>query len=135
MTVKEVLLEQFTACYDVDGWFVALKNTLDGVTPQQALWKAEGTNNSIWETLSHLNFYLYAYLQRFKGMEYEYPVSDNDKTFSTGEPEQWDRELARTEQIMTEFRDLISSADESKFDEAVSASDQMKWAQKLAHIN
>src|SRR5687767_7559614 len=123
MSVKEVLLEQFTACYDIDGWFVALKNALDGVTPEQALWKPEGTNNSIWETLSHLNFYLFAYLQRFKGLEYEYPLSDNDETFSTGDPEEWTKELARTTQIMNEFRELISSSNESKFTRPVSASD------------
>jgi uncharacterized damage-inducible protein DinB len=135
MSVKEVLLEQFTACYDVDGWFVALKNALYGVTAEQAMWKPEGANNSIWETLSHLNFYLNAYVQRFKGLHYEYPISNNDETFSTGDPEEWNRELSRTEQIMDEFRELISSADDGKFSEPVSADDSMPWSLKLAHIN
>lgn len=27
---KEILLEQFTACYDENMWFVALKNALKG---------------------------------------------------------------------------------------------------------
>lgn len=29
MTMKETLLEQFSACYDENGWFVALKNTVE----------------------------------------------------------------------------------------------------------
>jgi hypothetical protein len=28
MTTKEILIEQFTACYDENGWFVALKNAV-----------------------------------------------------------------------------------------------------------
>ena len=29
MATKEILLEQFTACYDENGWFVALKNAVN----------------------------------------------------------------------------------------------------------
>ena len=28
LSVKSILLEQFTACYDENGWFVTLKNAL-----------------------------------------------------------------------------------------------------------
>lgn len=42
MSVKEILLEQFTTCYDENGWFVALKNALHGVTAEQAAWKPAG---------------------------------------------------------------------------------------------
>ena len=31
MTTKEFLLDQFTSCYDENGWFVALKNTLNNL--------------------------------------------------------------------------------------------------------
>ena len=36
MTTKETLLEQFTACYDENGWFVALKNALENLTADEA---------------------------------------------------------------------------------------------------
>jgi hypothetical protein len=57
MTTKETLLEQFTACYDENGWFVALKNALKNLTAEQAIWKTENLDNSIWEIVHHLNFY------------------------------------------------------------------------------
>ena len=69
MTTKETLLEQFTACYDENGWFVALKNAVKDLTAEQANWKTENLDNSIWEILSHLNFYNEAYLKRFKGID------------------------------------------------------------------
>ena len=41
MNLKQLLVEQFTACYDKNTWFVALKNTLVGVTASDAAWKPE----------------------------------------------------------------------------------------------
>jgi uncharacterized damage-inducible protein DinB len=138
MTTKEILLEQFTACYDENGWFVALKNALRNVTAEQAAWKPEKVNNSIWEILFHLNFYNEAYLKRFKGIDYVYPTTDNDETFSGAESaseEDWRAEVERFDSIMTEWRNLLEAADESKFDEPVSASNQSLWASLLAHVN
>ncbi len=82
--MKEMLLAQFTACYDENHWFDALKNALKNLTAEQAAWKPDGADNSIWEILSHLNFYNYAYVERFKGVDYTYPVNDNAETFSGG---------------------------------------------------
>lgn len=39
--------EQFAAAFDKNTWFVALKNTLEGVTAEDAVWKPEGGDNSI----------------------------------------------------------------------------------------
>ena len=135
--VKDLLLEQFTACYDKNTWFVALKNTLEGVTANEALWKPERSDNSIWETVSHLNYYNFAYVERFKGIDYQYPADDNDATFSAGEAmgEAWNAEIARLDAIMTEFRDLINNADDSKFDEAVSQTNKASWATLISNIN
>lgn len=138
MTTKEVLLEQFTACYDENGWFVALKNAFKDVSAEQAKWKAENADNSIWEILSHLNFYNEAYLKRFKGIDYVYPTSDNSETFSSAEnasEEAWRAETERFDSIMIEWRNLLEAADESKFGEAVSAANQSLWSSIVAHIN
>jgi hypothetical protein len=35
MTAKGMLLEQFTAYYDENGWFVALKNAVKNLTAEQ----------------------------------------------------------------------------------------------------
>ena len=136
--MKEILEKQFSACYDENGWFVAVRNAIEGVTVEQAAWKPEASDeNCIWETLSHITYYNTAYLQRFKGIEFEYDVSDNDQTFSTGEYNEadWQADVARFDAVMNEFRELIRSADESKFTEPVPTNTSRKWWEVIADIN
>lgn len=138
MTTKEILLEQFTACYDENGWFVALKNALRNLTAEQAVWKPENSDNSIWEILSHLNYYNNAYLERFKGVDYVYKISSNDETFAgagNATEEAWQAEVERFDSIMSEWRNLLEAADESKLAEAVSAKNQSPWAEIIGLIN
>lgn len=134
---KEVLLKQYDRCYNKNGWFVAVRNAVEGVTAEQATWKPEGSDNSIWETLAHVGYYNNAYLQRFKGIEYQYDVADNNETFRGGErtEEAWQAEVAKFDAMMTEWRGLIDSADESKFDEPVPTKPERKWFELLADVN
>jgi uncharacterized damage-inducible protein DinB len=138
MTTKEILLKQFAAAYDKNGWFVALKNALNNLTAEQAAWKTENIDNSIWEILAHLNFYNRAYVERFKGIDYDYSTNDNNETFASAanpSEEAWKAEVENFEGIMTELRDLIEGADETKFDESVSATNKARWASLLSQVN
>lgn len=135
--IKETLLKQYDRCYNENGWFVAVRNAIEGVTAEQAVWKPAGADNSIWETLAHLRYYNNAYLQRFKRIEYEYDLADNDATFRGGEPteEAWRTEVEQFDSIMTEWRDLIKAADESKFSEPVPTRPERIWADLIADVN
>lgn len=138
MTTKEILLEQFTACYDDNGWFVAVKNALQNLSAEQAAWKPENSDNSIWEIVYHLNFYNRAYLERFKGVDYDYSTDDNDETFVAAESaseDEWLSEVAELDRILGELRNLVEAADESKFGEPVSRKNHSSWASLLAHLN
>src|SRR5687768_3507794 len=109
MRMKGLLSEQFTKCYDENGWFVAIRNAVEGMTAEEALWKPEGVDNSAWQILSHVTYYNHAYLERFKGIDHEYDVDDNDATFASGDgtDEEWANEVARFDAVMSEFRELI----------------------------
>jgi uncharacterized damage-inducible protein DinB len=135
MSTKTILLGQFSACFDKNGWFVATKNAIAGVTAAQADWKPAGADNSIREIINHLNFYTYAYLQRFKGIDYEYATDDNDLTFDQGEAESWEAEAARFDSIMNEWRELLEKADESKFEELAPPRNESKWRTVISNIN
>lgn len=138
MTRKEILLRQFTLAYDENGWFVALKNALRNLTAEQAAWRPENLDNSIWEILAHLNYYNFAYIERFKGVDYVYPAADNDATFAGGaevSDEAWQAEIERFDAIMTEWRGLLAAAADAKFDEPVSASNAAHWDALLSHVN
>jgi uncharacterized damage-inducible protein DinB len=111
-------------------------NAVDGLNAEQASWKPNDGENSIWETLEHLRFYNYAYAERFKGIDYKYPTDDNDETFSGGgSDEEWHASIGRFTSVMNEFRSLISSSQESKFAEAVSESNQASWGKLILMIS
>ena len=137
MTSKEILLKQFTACYDENGWFVALKNALNNLTAQQAAWKTANLDNSIWEILAHLNFYNEAYLKRFKGIAVDYSNVENSETFASDDVSEtaWRAEVDKFDAMLSEWRELLESADETKFDEAVSATNKASWSALLSHVN
>ena len=137
MQIRDILLEQFTTCYDKKTWFVALKNTLEGVTAEDAVWKPANVDNSIWEIVGHLNYYNFAYIERFKGADYQYPADDNDATFVAGDvtEDAWSEEVAKLDAILTEFRDLIINADEAKFEQPVSSANPAKWSTLISNIN
>jgi hypothetical protein len=54
--IKKTLLKQFDRCYNENGWFVAVRKAIEGVTAEQAAWKPEGSDNSIWESLAHISY-------------------------------------------------------------------------------
>lgn len=138
MTTKEFLLDQFISCYDTNGWFVALRNTLNNLTAQQAAWKPDGADNSIWGVLAHLNFYNERYLKRFKGEQIENSHLENSETFSGAEDaseENWQAEIEKFDRVMSEWKSAIESADESKFAQNVSAENQSPWAEVVGLIN
>ncbi len=136
MEIKETLLQQYDRCYNENGWFVAVRNAIDGISVEQAAWKPADPVNCIWETLSHITYYNNAYLQRFKGIDYQYDVAGNDGTFSTGEYSEadWRSDVARFDAVMTEWRELIEAAPEEKFSQSA-ANDQGSWAELIANIN
>ena len=138
MTTKEILLEQLTACYDENGWFVALKNALENVSAEQAAWKPENSDNSIWEILSHLNFYNERYLKRFGGEVLSPSEIENDRTFSRSEnasEQAWAAEVERFASIMDDWRKLLEAADDAKLAQAVSPENQSAWSSLIAHVN
>jgi uncharacterized damage-inducible protein DinB len=135
--IKETLLKQYDRCYNENGWFVAVRNAIEGVTAEQAVWKPEGSDNSIWESLAHISYYNNAYLQRFKGIDFEYDVADNDETFRGGDPteEAWRAEVEKFDAVMTEWRALIEKAEEATFSEPVPTNTTRIWADLIADVN
>jgi uncharacterized damage-inducible protein DinB len=136
MSLKSTLIEQFTACYDKNGWFVSLKNAIAGITAEQASWRPDGADNSISSLLSHMNYYNNAYLERFQGREFRYDIADNDATFTQAVNDgEWRSEVRRFETIMDGWRSSLEAADESKFDEIAPPHSSILWSNVIANIN
>lgn len=135
---KLTLLRQYDRCYDQNGWFVAVRKAIVGITVDQAVWKPDNVDiNCIWEILSHITYYNHAYLQRFKGIDYKYDVGTNNETFSVGECEdaEWLADVERFDAVMIEWHTQMEQADDSKFARPISAEIQATWADTIATIN
>lgn len=131
---KDLLIEQHTACYDEDVWFVSLRKALDGVTAEQAAWKPAGVDNSIFETVNHLIFWNERWLRRYRG-ELKYPEDiENKGTFRSDEAD-WQRTLEKLWAVMDEWRDNLNKITGEKLVSPVNAEYQAPWHSPLGHQN
>lgn len=134
MSSKDVLSEQFDACYDENAWFVAAKTALDGVTAEQAAWKPTGVDNSIWENVNHLIFWNERWLQRYRGELNEPQDVENTTTFKSEETD-WTATVDKLYAVMDEWRAKLAGIDDDKLNSAVNAQYQAPWRSPLAHQN
>lgn len=134
MSQKEVLLEQFTACYDEDNWVVALKNAIQNLTASQAAWKPAGADNSIWEEVNHLIFWNERWLQRYRGELNEPQDVENKGTFKSDETD-WQATCDRFYAVMDEWRKKLNKIDDAKLESPVNAQYPGPWRSPLAKQN
>lgn len=136
--MKKILLDQFTYTYDTDGWFVALKNTFKNLSAENAAWKPDGVDNSIWAIIRHLNYYNERYLKRFNGEPVEDSHLENSETFlgtEIGSEEAWQAEIERFDRVMNGWRSAFEAADEERFQQKFSEEDEETWAEILGLMN
>jgi len=131
---KQILLEQHTACYDENNWFVSLKSALEGVTAAQAAWKPVGADNSIWENVNHLIFWNERWLQRYRGELNDPQDVENTGTFKSGETD-WQKTLEKLDAVMEEWRAKLKTITDEKLESPVNDAYQAPWRSPLAQQN
>jgi uncharacterized damage-inducible protein DinB len=132
MNVKEVLIEQFKACYNETNWFVTAETALAGLTSGQADWKAEHIDNTIREEVAHLSFWNERWLKRLRGETLE-DAPANDETFRNEIG--WETVKANFFRVMNDWQEALSEMDEAEFGETVSAEHDEPWSSPIANIN
>lgn len=138
MKIKEFLIDQFASNYDTDGWFVALGNTFRDLSAENAAWKPDGVDNSIWGIVRHLNFYNERFLKKFKGEPVEELEIENSETFAGADgvsEEAWASEIERFDRVMSGWRGAFEAANEEKFREIYYEEHQTNWAQVVGLMN
>ncbi len=138
MTQKQLLIEQFIACYNEPNWFVPLTTALDSLTAGQAGWKSNSTNNSIWQIVNHLIFWNRIYLNRFIGIPNP-GIADNDTTFEgeriSGSDEEWKKTVNEINHVFSEWLKVLKEAEDSKMDELAFEGAEGPWAPYLGLVN
>ena len=131
---REILLEQFKACYDENSWFVALKNALAGVTPEQASWKPESLDSSIWELVNHVIYWNERYLKVWRKEMLDPQDIENKSTFKSNETD-WNATLERLDHVMKEWKTVLESVSDEQLNGPITEKYPHPWYTAIAHQN
>ena len=118
MEKKDILIQAWDNCYDIEGWYPPLRNALEGVDGSQAVWLPQGeASNAIREIVNHLFYYKRRFLFRLEGKKWPYELRSNEETFLPGEHTMnlmWDKLVNELAAIHHQIRDKIVGMSEEK---------------------
>jgi uncharacterized damage-inducible protein DinB len=125
-TLKSVLLEQLKTTHNKQDWFVPVKQSLAGLTADQAVWKEGTVNHSVGQLANHLLFWNRQQLAKFKGEKEAAFDGNNDETFNGFDKKSWDAVVQQLDVVLTEWENEIEKADDSKL---------QSWYTTISHIS
>lgn len=82
--IVNILEKQLTAVWKAPSWTATVHQALKGVSATEAAWPPPGAGNTIWQTVSHMNYYNKRTLNQINGNENTYNANNNEETF--GQP-------------------------------------------------
>ncbi|HWA32988.1 MAG TPA: DinB family protein [Cyclobacteriaceae bacterium] len=124
--LRSVLLEQLKTTHNKKDWFVPISVAVDGLTPEQAMWKDNSGNHSVGQLTYHLLFWNQRQLANFKGEKEAAFSGNNEETFNSFDKNSWAQTVAKLNTVMTELEKIVQTADEAKL---------KKWAPTIANIS
>lgn len=113
-TLRGILLEQLHDSHDTQDWFVPAKVAVAGLTADQANWSPSKGNHSVGQLAYHLWYWDSRSLQRFNGEKPGPYDGNNDETFNSFTPAQWDDVQKKLDQVMTDWEKAVETADDAK---------------------
>lgn len=138
MTPKEILYDQFLASYSRKDWFVPLKDSLKGLTAQQASWNEGNDYHSIYGIVTHLIFWNERWLNKFNGKTVGKVDKDNRVTFSPGAKvishEEWETAEKKLYSILESFLNGLKEIDDSFLNVPVHNQADDPWSAYLSQI-
>lgn len=126
-TLKSILLDQLKTTHNKQEWFVPAIKAVDGLTPEQAMWKEGNANHSIGQLVAHLIFWNKDQLIRFKGEKPPAFSGNNEETFAAHfDKKSWADAVQQLDDVLTQWENAIENADDAKL---------QSWYAIIAHIN
>ncbi len=100
---------------------------VEGLTPEQAMWREGGANHSIAQLVSHLVFWNKEHLAKFKGDTPAAYSGNNDETFAaTVDKNTWEAAVRALDDVLTAWEKAIESASDAKL---------QSWYSTIARIS
>jgi uncharacterized damage-inducible protein DinB len=136
MNAKQIVLEQMASCRNQKNWFVTVNDALAGLSPEQASWRNESENHSIWQIVNHLIFWNERWLIRFKGIIPPKMEGGNNETFENkkGSSEQWKLAVKKLDDLLGEWETELMMAEDSKLSAEPFPGSGGQWMDVLTQI-
>ena len=125
-SLKTVLVEQLKTTHNKKDWFVPVNIALEGLTPEQAIWKDGSGNHSAGQLAYHLLFWNERQLATFQGKKEVAFSGNNEETFNSFDKNNWTETVTKLDQVLTALEKIVQQADESKL---------KSWAPTIANIS
>ncbi len=114
-TLKSALLEQLKTTHNKKEWFVPVNTAVEGLTPEQAMWKDSSGNHSVGQLTYHLAFWNAQSLAKLTGVKADAFSGNNEETFNNKlDKESWDALVKKLDDILTQLEKVVSAADDAK---------------------
>lgn len=123
---KSTLLKQLKNTHTDKEWFVPVNIALEGVTPEQAMWRDSSGNHSIGQLAYHLLFWNKRQLAKFNGQPEGEFSGNNEETFTKFDQATWSKTVSELDSVLTTLEKSIEAADEAKLKE---------WYPTIANIS
>jgi hypothetical protein len=124
-TLRSILLEQLQTTHNVKDWFVPANAAVEGLTAEQASWKAKDDEHSIGQLTNHLVFWNQRNLAKFNGESPDKYNGNNDETFNSFDSKKWTATVQQLDAVMTDWEKAVEAADDKKLE---------SWAPTIARI-
>lgn len=126
VSLRSVLVEQLKTTHNKKDWFVPINTALEGLTPEQAMWKDGSGNHSVGQLAYHLWFWNERQLAKFRGDKESAFSGNNEETFDKFDKNTWNQTIAKLDKVMTDLEKIVETADEAKLKE---------WSATIANIS
>ena len=125
-SLKSVLIEELKTTHNKKDWFVPVNVALEGLTPEQAMWKDGSGNHSVGQLAYHLLFWNERQLATFKGEKPGEFNGNNEETFNKFDKNSWSQIVTKLDKVLTDIENIIQAADDAKLKE---------WSGTIANIS
>ena len=125
-SLRTVLAEQLKTTHNKKDWFVPVNAALEGLTPEQAMWKDGSGNHSVGQLAYHLLFWNQRQLANFKGEKETAFSGNNEETFNAFDKNSWTQTVTKLDNVLSDLEKIVQAADEAKL---------KSWAPTITNIS
>ncbi len=115
------LLEVLDSTFEKESWYVPFRNAIEGLTPEQAIWKPFGeATNTIWENVNHLIYYKERLVANLEGSEWTSNLDGNETFYLTNQSnddKEWKKVVERSENAQHNLRQVMSTISDRDLDQ------------------